>query len=244
MRDGRTARRKWEVELLEARRLLAGNMRVEAEHGDLEIRGDRFDNCIEITQDAMTHEITVTGCNDAHGNPTSINGAPNGSFTTGGSVFTMDTFSDEEDFFGEGDVTDDIRINMRGGDDSVLISGGVDVPDDLSIETGSGDDTVDLDDVIVGDDLRVETGSGNDHVDAEALTVNDRVHVELGSGNDALCVGDHSSFQGRVEAEGDSGHDTIFDDGTTVFGSRPHIHSFEQTASSCPFGDLEKLGAV
>jgi hypothetical protein len=105
------------MERLEARQMLAGNVTAEIVDGDLIITGDGVDNRIAIT--APGFHSGVRGENTADGNPTSINGVPNGIFDVDG-------------------LTGDVIVRMGGGHDSVSFEGGF--PGAMVLEGGAGDD--------------------------------------------------------------------------------------------------------
>ena len=80
MRNLRYTPRRFER--LETRHTLAGNVTVQLVNGDLIVTGDAADNEIQLS--SFGHPMEVTGRNDDSGNPTSINGVPNGTFDAAG----------------------------------------------------------------------------------------------------------------------------------------------------------------
>ena len=142
------------MESLEAREVMS-NVTVSVVNGDLMVTGGEGEELIQINQiDHDSYRVTAI-----HGT------ALNGTYPSRWS------FTDlvEADFHG---VTDDIRIDLRGGDDSVEIGSyhngvlhgtTVDVPDDLVVNLGSGNDDLTVNFTKVGDDAWLNgSGYGDD----------------------------------------------------------------------------------
>jgi len=224
-RTRRRLRSRLEIECLEQRCVPAGNLSVVLNGGTLVIRGDDLSNGVEVTQGAEAGQFVVTGLNV--GGATTVNGQA--AVTVAG-------------------VTGDVIIDLRGGDDQVVVGDGVAVPRDLRVRTGLGNDTVTLADVTVGEDLTVETGLGNDTVSVADVMVggdsrvetgggNDTVQITdslfsrelrviLGDGDDALSLGD-SMVGGDFRVEGGAGVDEFTDLGGNVFGEDVEIRNVE-----------------
>lgn len=135
----------------------AGNVKAKLKNGDLTLTGDSLDNDIGIEQvDAV---IYVTGYSG-----TTINGSSGIAVT----------------------VTDDLKINLKDGDDYVYL-GYVEV-DDCSIKTGDGDDYVYLYGCTFDDDLTVDTGDDHDYANFQYTSVYGETIGKLGSGDDQLYV--------------------------------------------------------
>ena len=154
------------VEALERRTLLTGNVTAAFSHGDLILRGDDADNTVSIVHEGGN--LLVRGSNG-----TTINGSS----------------SDFVAIVGGNQIADDLRIDLRGGNDILSVQG-VEVRDDLRIWSGDGSDNIALADTRVGDDLRVDTANGNDVILAQNLTIDDDVHISTGDGNDQVRVSD------------------------------------------------------
>src|SRR3954469_10539995 len=113
--------RRLNLEGLESRALLAGDVTVAVLNGNLSIVGDSAANDITIQEGATANSIVVTGIGTTGGN-TTINGGTNiGTFTG---------------------LTRNIPVRMNGGDDTVSVLADLAAPGNLSISMGSGDDTV------------------------------------------------------------------------------------------------------
>src|SRR5262249_3150905 len=107
--------RSCKFESLEQRNLLAGDVTASIVHGDLVIKGDDLANGITITAGTNAGTVVITGV-DAGGSSTTVNGTANGTVTLSG-------------------FTDDLKINMNGGDDTVSITE-LDVPGKVKIKGG------------------------------------------------------------------------------------------------------------
>ena len=128
----RKLRRRLFLEGLERRAMLAGDVFASVSgSGNLTITGDSDDNSIEITQLTAT-SFSITGLDG-----TLING--------------------ESDI--EVDVSGNVTIDLRNGDDTVAITGATDLDfdDNLTIKTGNGLDVVTLTDVTVDNNLKIDT---------------------------------------------------------------------------------------
>jgi hypothetical protein len=137
------------LENLESRHLMAGDVTVSVIAGDLTIIGDGAANGIIMFQ-MGDGQYRIAGVNQG-GAPTRIR--------MGNSTASYQTVSG---------VTDDVVIDMQGGNDKVTIMHNPGyalystLPDDLTVRTGNGDDEVLLSLLQVGDDVLVDLGSNRD----------------------------------------------------------------------------------
>ena len=168
---------QFNVQCLEHRRMLAGNVSVSALGGDLRIDGDDAANELVITGTAIPGEYRIVG-----GNGTTINGL--NEVTISG-------------------VNDDFRIKLKGGNDEIGFFLGS-VPDDLQIRTGKGDDIVFLLAFDVGDDADIRTGSGDDAAGIDECTVGDRIKIRTESGHDQVLL---KTVDGQTASIHTGGHD-------------------------------------
>lgn len=153
-----------EIEVLESRVLLTGNVHAAVIGGDLVIDGGNGDDHIALQiQDG---NLIVRGFN--------------GTTVNGGSSFLA--------IAGDATLQGDLRIHMGAGDDTILIGPGIEVGDDVSIDTGSEDDIVNIEGLSVDDDLTIRTGSGNDIIFLNEVSVGDDQRIFSGSGNDVVKV--------------------------------------------------------
>jgi hypothetical protein len=172
--------RKLFLESLEGRSLMAGNVFVSNNLGELVITGDSGANEVTVTQvllngSPVPGRYFITGQND-----TRIFGTNNG--------FVQTT------------VTGDIRINLGAGSDRLTVGNGVNgnfiAPRDLSINMGEGNNTVLVNRVSVRDDASIVTGAGSDSVTVRATVgiepgvdfgLND-LNISTGNRNDVVRI--------------------------------------------------------
>lgn len=166
--------RRVRFEQLETRRLLAGDVAVALDaDGDLSIQGDQVANDISVTADA-NGDLVITG-ND-------------------GTTVTYDgTTHDAGEAVTVSGVTGDVVINMKGGNDVVLVDGGtnpIELPGSLVIHTGLGEDMVTVTGVTLGagDDDTGDTGDTGDTDDTDDDDDDASLVIGLGGGNDTLVV--------------------------------------------------------
>ena len=157
----RTAPRRLQLESLETRRLMAGNVKVSASGSDLVVEGDDLRNAVEIRQSSPGfYKITGTTIGGAD---TKINNKPNGMFIFRGEV-------------------NNLRISLGGGDDKLDVGISdrkeISIRGNLVINGGAGSDWTSIHDVKVGKDLTVNTGTGaRDHTFMTGVTVGDDLIV-------------------------------------------------------------------
>jgi hypothetical protein len=166
MRSRRRSFRSFSFELLEDRRLLAGDVTAQIVRGDLVIRGDNADNGITITAGTVAGTVVITGIN-AGGAATNINGTANGTVTLSG-------------------FTDDFRIKLKGGNDTVAISN-LTIRDSLELKLGKGNDTATLANVTVSDDAEIRARRGADSVSI-TNSIFEALEVGMGLDNDNLSI--------------------------------------------------------
>jgi hypothetical protein len=176
------------VEPLERRAMLAGNVSASINAGgDLIIQGDGADNKIEVFI-ATDGTVVISG----HDGETVDQGNLNNTTVTG-----------------------DVRVRMRGGNDTVELTSANGPINKLIIRTGSGSDsiTVDLNSTQTTNVLFV-TGSGNDRVDARQNPIelesrdssSRKLTIRTGGGEDNVRIRD---FAGEMRVHLGSADDTI-----------------------------------
>ena len=147
------------LEMLEQRRVLAGNVVADFDGGKLELIGDNQANEIDVNLDGT--DIVVQGLGD-----TTVNGS-----------------SDPVVYQRNGDI--DLVAKMEKGDDSIHISGTIE--GDADIETNEGNDFVGLGPLTVGGDLKIETHQGADNIDVtDPLSVSGDTTIKTDQGNDVV----------------------------------------------------------
>lgn len=196
------------IQSLETRQLLAGDVTVglsAADARDLVITGDNSSNEI-VVEEVAANRIRVSGQDG-----TTINGG------TRSATFT---------------VTDDVRIDMKGGSDRVTVrnlSQTSQSHSDVSVNLGTGNDTLVIDSVDAERYLKVMGGSGDDTIDVMEstardmtidgeydedsihlleVTVDNSVTVDGGEQADTLRVED-SVISNDLIVDGDTGGDDI-----------------------------------
>jgi hypothetical protein len=134
-------------------------------------------------------------------------------------------------------VTDDVRIEMKGGDDFVRIElpgTNFAIPDDLVIIMGYGDDTLELLQTRAPDAARIYTGYGNDIVFIDGVRrfsqyfpsdFGGKFMVTTGSGNDLLEF-HNTIFRGEVDVKLGAGLDGACSTQNSEFLA-PHLASFD-----------------
>ncbi len=179
-------------EELEPRVLLDGNVMVTvSEGGDLKIKGDRLGNNITIGAGIGAGQYNVTG-NDG----TTVNGL----------LFVVVE-----------NVSDDFKIDMKGGDD-VLFMSLLTVPDKLRIKTRWGADLVGVVDVIVQGVANFSGGYRDDQFIVSGSQFHRHVKFEGGRGADDFG-GVSAHFYSTVRASGSRGHgDSVWFTASTFDG--------------------------
>ena len=216
-----------ELERLEDRQMLAGNVSVVVRGTNIFVTGDAASNNIAIQ--AQANAILFQGLLDDAGIPTAVNGQ-SGFVLTGGN-----------EAFGN------LRIVMKGGNDRVDLD--LNVRGNLSISMASGSDAVEVTS-IVSRNMSVNMGPGgffNEFVTISNTDVSGRASVvagggtqqmlvnasrffgssrfSLGGGNDLLQINNNNVFQlSTLRANGGGGVDRILSPFAPV---RPTISSFE-----------------
>jgi hypothetical protein len=182
--------RKLRVEQLEGRAMMAGVVNVSIVDGDVLITGDNAANSIEITNPTSNVDFyRVTGKSNTR--------------ITGRTSFNL------------GDFDDDIRIDMKNGADTVVITGrnsdigDIDAEGTLQVDTGSGNDTVRLKyfEAITGS-IFINMGSNNDTFDAAFVRTDLDFDIDMGTGKD-VCTVRHSSVGRDLIVDLQTGADTV-----------------------------------
>ena len=155
-------KRKSFFELLEGRALLAGDVLVSVNAGNLKITGDPLANEVAIV-DLGGGQVSVMGANG-----TTVNGL------TG-----LQSFSG---------VSGSLFASMKDGADKVQFLGNaMHQLSSIQVSTGGGDDTVSVDKVFAGE-VKLSTGAGNDTVNVQEISA-ESVSVETEAGDDTVVVG-------------------------------------------------------
>lgn len=168
-----------EVQALEQRTLPAGTVLAVASAGNITLTGDNNSNQVTIVVTAAG--ITLTGTDG-----TLIR---KGART--GTTLTLNTPN----------VTRDVTINLRGGDDA------------LTVNVGTAN-------LVIGRNLKIDASAGNDTINVPnttgSITVNGELTVDLGTGTDRLTTATPITVLGNARITGNTGNDTINLDGLNV----------------------------
>jgi hypothetical protein len=201
MTMSRSRRIQLEVETMESRTLLAGNVLASVVNGDLMIKGDNLGNAIRIWA-IGANQYRVIPVNASIYGPTTING------TT--------------EYVANG-VTRDISVKMLGGDDFVHLLDGnsprLVAPRNVKLDMGAGNDTAWVDQVQINGKLKVLGGDGNDQMPIVSSLIKGATTIDAGKGDDALYL-NGSEFDGGVTATMGDGRDVVVD-GTNAGGGQP-----------------------
>jgi hypothetical protein len=178
------AARRLQVETLEDRHALAGNVVAVLTEGQLTILGDDQANGVNIVYDVATGKHIVSG-KDAGGSGTQINGAAAPAEFTG---------------------VKHLQVWLGAGDDC-LDFGAADqfyttIPQKLVIDMGSGNDTVELG--------RAGNYGGATGPMVHRLYVNKGIYVDLGAGDDELKVANMKTNKSLIVMAGDGNDDVTF----------------------------------
>ncbi len=173
---------------------MAGDVDVFMYNNDLYIRGDDAHNRVDVG--TVDGQIRVTGTNWQ--GATSIN--------NGFQPFEIDA-----------SAVDDIWIEMRGGDDRVIVNN-VHLNNTshgrMDIETDQGNDLVMVTNSSA-QDLVLETGTGNDHAIVSYSAVTRDIFTDLGSGDDELDL--YAVYAADdIRVFGGTGHDDVAIQGATA----------------------------
>lgn len=158
--------KKLNLESLEGRWLMAGDVTVNVIGGNLFIVGDDASNHIVVSDGAAAGDVDITGVG------TDVNGGA--SHTASG-------------------VTGNIFIVMRGGGDQVDLED-LNTPKNLAVTMDDGNDTLNIgltepDAVTVGRSAALALGPGNDTLNANYLHVIQELAIQAGTGNDDVNLG-------------------------------------------------------
>jgi hypothetical protein len=192
MARARVSRRRCSFEALESRQMMAGDVTAKISGGDLIIKGDSLGNGITIAAGTTAGTVIVTGVT-AGGSATTING--------GTAAVTLSGF------------TDDLKIDLKDGDDNVSVTG-LTVSDDGKIKAGKGDDTVNVSDTTFDDDFKTDLGDGDDSLTLDSVTVTSHAKIEGHHGDDDTTITD-STFS-KLHVSLGRGDDTLTMSGTEV----------------------------
>ena len=214
----KTGGRKCKFESLENRQMMAGDVSASVHAGTLFIKGDNLSNGITITAGAIPNQVIITGTTIA-GAGTTVNGITNLPVAVN-------------------NVTMGMKINMKGGNDTVTINN-LTLNGTAKINTGAGIDTLIVNASTICGDLNVKTGGSADHVTVNASNVAGQaifktqgdcddltivgstlgaLHTNLSTDNDHLDISNTQVIT-VTTLEGGDGINTFANGGSNFFGS-------------------------
>lgn len=229
-----------EVERLEDRAMMAGNVSAWVSQGTLYIRGDDASNGVIVRQvSSTTYTVTGTSGNYLLWDSTRVNGS--GSAQTFSGVYddidvSLNDGNDRIEFRGTSRsspimLTDDLRITGGRGSDALYMENvrNRDPNDRMVVDMGQDNDSVAMYYVTSRDYLNIFTGDGNDSVNFVGQSgfgdTGNSVLVSLGTGNDTMKISG-SFWVSTITMDGESGTDKIYTDRTPT--SRFRYSRFEQ----------------
>ncbi|MBW8883857.1 MAG: hypothetical protein JF612_03575, partial [Planctomycetia bacterium] len=163
--------RKFFLEPLESRALLAGNVSVALNSvtGSLLITGDKKDNNVAITENA-SGDLTLTS-------NSKINGQ--------NSPFDLTEFLNSNRTF-NGDVV----VDLGAGNDTLSVTGNAaatPLSENLTVNGGAGADAITLTDLNTTGDVTINAGDGNDTVNLTGGNVAN-LTINVGTGHDSVSI--------------------------------------------------------
>ncbi len=220
---------EFEVESLESRRMLAGNIRVLVNNaGDVTIRGDGRSNYVEVSQNE-DGDIVIAGTEDTKGLATGIRDGRN---------IVSEMVLDATD----GTFSGKLNVLLGGGDDLIILRD-ITIDGDFNynpggkndslgffqstangtsnLRTGGGNDYMSFVDATFNGDINAITGGGVDFIGMSnfAIAADFTASFNTGGGGDVIYIED-STVEGNLEASMGSLIDTIYvADGTTLRGN-------------------------
>lgn len=180
--------RTLQVEGLETRKMLAGDVLAEVVDGNLRVSGDVMDNQFSVHGGAEPGQVIISG-NDT----TLINGQASATFDG---------------------VRGNILIRTGAGNDSVSVQD-LHVRGTLRVNTGIGDDHIGLN-AIRADNVVIHSGGGDDHVSLNRVGAGG-LHITTGEGSDRVAIRD-SRLQGPNNIHLGDGMDSLAISGSTLHG--------------------------
>ena len=192
------------VELLENRRMLAGNIRVLTNAaGDLTLRGDGRNNHVEVSQD-VSGDIIVTGLKDIQGLDTGLRV---------GREFFDEVTIDADDFSGK------LTMILRGGHDFAVLRN-VTLDGDFTFKSGGGSDSLGFFESTANANATFITGGGNDYLNFVGATFDGSFNAKTGGGVDFFGLSDFAVSTGRTASfVTGGGGDIIYIEDSVVDGN-------------------------
>jgi hypothetical protein len=198
--------RRFAIERLEGRCLMAGDVSLNIFAGNLVVAGDQLDNAIAISSGPLVGDIVVRGLNDGNGTPTRINGIDNAVITLHGvtnSLLVKLDAGNDAIALASTNIAGDLLISGGAGNDTVTIgaapfgsagwslsaaAAGVAVAGNAWLDLGPGGNRLAGQEFSVGKNLVVLSSAGSDHVNLDTLTAGGSVLLTTGGGDDEIAL--------------------------------------------------------
>lgn len=203
------AARKLDVQRLEERRLMAGDVAmavsVSGSNIDVTLTGDSNSNGVEVRQ--IGSNLRITGLNQG-GSPTTISGA------------AVKYVPMQQVTQGQISFLDDLRINMGPGSDRVFVSDlnmNFKSHSDLEVNTGSGSDRLSLYNVDVARNINLddhETDAGVDVWILDEVEAGNDINAEMHAGRDFFFATDTNAD--KLDVDTGAHRDYVSLDGVDV----------------------------
>jgi hypothetical protein len=175
---------RFDIETLERRRLLAGNVTASVVDGSLVITGDSSANSILIQGELLDrNSLTIT--------------SPDGETLINGDTFPA----------GFSNITRHVIVRLRGGDDALEIRN-VNFKNDLRADLGEGNDLLQTSNVLVRRNFSLHGAGGNDELLVTSMKVTGKTGLAAEEGGDILFIVG-GAFGGHVRMLGGSGNDAM-----------------------------------
>ena len=227
-----TRAKKLQLESLEGRWLMAGDVSANVIGGNLFIIGDDLSNHISVSDGPNAGEVVITGLPDGNAVATTVGGQPTVT-KTGVTQNIVIVLRGGEDILDLNDLTvaKNLGVSMDDGDDEVNVGTGVAVTivanpnlvtvgSNALIATGTGEDTINIASLEVTGSLGIQAGTEDDHVhlglvnlsvsnnlvNGDVVKARDLV-INLGLGDDELTAS-HVGIKRAIGIAG-AGGDTV-----------------------------------
>lgn len=214
-----------QVQVLEERTLPTGNVTAVFRGGNLTIKGDNFDNNVEVVPTAAG--IRVQGLNNTTVNGLAFQDYSGSQFIPGNLKATMKNGNDRVGVFTS--VNGNLTLTMGNGGDFATVNGqggALAVGGNLKVNMGKSDnliiDQTFIQDTAVVKKTNIKGGGGTQVVNIAGSSFNGNgTTVNLGGGNDHLNV--ISGFFNKPKFNGGGGNGDVF----TWPGANPESKGFE-----------------
>ncbi|MGF1582869.1 MAG: calcium-binding protein [Gemmataceae bacterium] len=201
----RKSKPQLQVEGLETRALMAGDVTAYLSGSTLYIEGDAANNHIAVSENS-DGSILIENTEESN------HLYPIGHYVFGQGMVYSNSYYTVVNNAHSATISGNVRsisINMQGGDDSVEVRD-MDLPWDLTVNLGSGVDKLTVKNVTTGDDLRISTGGGGSTTFGRDEIHIDDSHIGSGSNNDLVVSGTSGAEKLTID-------DTVVEDDLYVY---------------------------